>query len=167
VKELIENKVVSLLTTRRYSIACAESCTGGMLVSRIVNVPNASKVLSASFVTYSNEAKSKYLGVNPKDIETYGAVSENIARQMAKGAALETGAQVGVGISGIAGPTGATPEKPVGTVCFGFYVDGEITSYTQFYPGKTRNQVRRLSVNFALAQIARLLELRTLATQKR
>jgi PncC family amidohydrolase len=156
-KELIENKVVALLIERHYSIACAESCTGGMLVSRIVNIPNASKVLSASFVTYSNEAKSKYLGVNPKDIEIYGAVSENIARQMAKGAALETDSEVGVGISGIAGPTGGTAQKPVGTVCFGFYVDGEIISYTKFYPGKTRNQVRHLSVKFALAQLAKLL----------
>jgi PncC family amidohydrolase len=129
-----------------------------MLVSRIVNVPNASKVLSASFVTYSNEAKSKYLKINPWDIVIYGAVSENIARQMARGAALETGSEVGVGISGIAGPTGGTDEKPVGTVCFGFYVDGEIISYTKFYPGKTRNQVRRLSVKFALAQVAKLLE---------
>jgi PncC family amidohydrolase len=158
--ELIENKVVDRLIERRYSIACAESCTGGMLVARIVSVPNASQVLSASFVTYSNEAKSKYVGVNPKDIETYGAVSENVARQMAKGAALETGAQVGVGISGIAGPTGGTGEKPVGTVCFGFYVDGKITSSTEFFPGKTRNQVRELSVDFALAEVLKLLNLR-------
>ena len=157
--ELIENKVVGLLIERRYTIACAESCTGGMLVAKIVNVPNASQVLSASFVTYSNEAKSKYVGVNPKDIETYGAVSENIARQMAQGAALETGAEVGVGVSGIAGPTGGTKGKPVGTVCFGFYVDGKITSSTEVFPGKTRNQVRELSVDFALTQLAKLLAL--------
>ena len=106
---MIHNKeLVNRLIEKGYKISAAESCTGGMFASKIVEVADASKVFDMSFVTYANEAKIKLLNVK-----------EEVAIQMAKGVKEVSGADIGVGISGIAGPGGATPNKPVGMVCFG------------------------------------------------
>jgi nicotinamide-nucleotide amidase len=113
---LIEEVVVNRLTELRKTLALAESCTGGLLANRITNVPGASLVLLEGFVTYSNDAKIRSVGVPEDLITTYGAVSEPVARAMAEGAAVKTGADFGIGITGIAGPSGGTPEKPTGTV---------------------------------------------------
>ena len=142
-------ELVKILIDKGYTIAFAESCTGGMMASSIVDVPDASKVLNASFVTYANVTKAKYAHVNPKTIEKYGAVSEEVAKEMAEGVANEVGADVSVGISGIAGPSGGTDEKPVGTVCFGFYIDGVTYTVTKHFDHSDRNEVRINSVNFA------------------
>lgn len=96
------------------------------MAARIVDVPDASKVLNASIVTYANEAKMKYANVSKDTLKQYGAVSENTAREMAEGVAKANNADVAAGISGIAGPTGGTEDKPVGMVCFGFYIDGKV-----------------------------------------
>ena len=125
----LEEQLVNKLIEKNWHISCAESCTGGLAASRIVNVANASKVFNASFVTYANEAKIKYLSVSPETIEKYGVVSEEVVLEMANGVAKETGAEVGIAISGIAGPGGGTEKKPVGMVCFGFYVNGEYCNY--------------------------------------
>ena len=130
-----ESRLVYKLIEKGYTISCAESCTGGLVASRIVNVPDASRVLNVSFVTYANEAKIRYLDVDPAVIEAVGVVSEEVAGQMARGAALQAGAQVGVGISGVAGPSGGSPEKPVGTVCFGFYMNGRTETVTKHFTG--------------------------------
>lgn len=114
--DLIEEVVVNRLTKLQKSLALAESCTGGLLANRITNVPGASLVLLEGFVTYSNDAKIRSVGVPEDLITTYGAVSEPVARAMAQGAAAKTGADFGIGITGIAGPSGGTPEKPTGTV---------------------------------------------------
>ena len=145
-----EEQLVNKLIEKSWHISCAESCTGGLVASRIVNVANASKVFDASFVTYANEAKIKYLGVSPETIEKHGVVSEEVVFEMASGVAKETGAQVGIAVSGIAGPSGGTEKKPVGMVCFGFYVNGEITTRTCQFGNPGRNEVRALSTEYAL-----------------
>jgi len=152
-----ETKLVNRLIEKGYHIACAESCTGGLLCGSIVNVPNASAVLDCSFITYANEAKIKYLGVREETIAEYGVVSEEVVGQMAKGVAEQAGAQVGVATSGIAGPTGGTATKPVGMVCFGFWVNGVLTTATQQFGDIGRNQVREAAVQFALEKLDELL----------
>ncbi len=115
----LENALVSLLTERKLHIACAESCTGGLVAKRITNVSGASAVLDGSIVTYSNEVKEKFVNVSRETLEAHGAVSRETAIEMARGVRKLFGADVGVSTTGIAGPTGGTPEKPVGTVFVG------------------------------------------------
>jgi len=114
--EQLEAVVVRLLTERKQTLALAESCTGGLIAHRVTNVPGASAVLLAGLVTYSNEAKQSCLGVRPETLAAHGAVSEPVAREMAEGARRRTGARLAIAVTGIAGPTGGTPDKPVGTV---------------------------------------------------
>ena len=144
--EVLVNKLIE----KGYKIATAESCTGGLLASKIVEEANSSKVFDMSFVTYSNESKIKLLGVSENLIADYGVVSEEVALKMAYGVSKKAEAQIGVGISGIAGPTGDTPNKPIGMVCFGFYVNGQSYSVTKYFGNIGRNVVRNLSVAFAL-----------------
>ena len=153
----LEEQLINKLIEKSLHISCAESCTGGLVASRIVNVANASKVFDASFVTYANEAKIKYLGVSPETIVKYGVVSEEVALEMAAGVAKETDAEVGIAVSGIAGPGGGTEKKPVGMVCFGFYVDGKITTKTCQFGNPGRNEVRALSTEYALQTVLKLL----------
>ncbi len=140
--------VVNKLIEKDYHISFAESCTGGMACAALVSVADASKVLDVSFVTYANEAKIRYLGVDNATIVQYGVVSEEVARQMAQGVAKEAGSEVGVGITGVAGPGGGTKDKPVGMVCFGFYINGEVVTYTKQFGEIGRNEVREKSVAF-------------------
>ena len=122
----LENTVVRLLTEQGKTIAAAESCTGGLIAKRLTDVPGASAVLHMSFVTYSNEAKRRLLGVPEELLERYGAVSEEVARAMAEGVRRAAGSSLGLGVTGIAGPDGGTPEKPVGLVWIALS-DGEET----------------------------------------
>ncbi|MBE5949957.1 MAG: CinA family protein [Lachnospiraceae bacterium] len=153
----IEEQVVERLIDQKLHISCAESCTGGLIAARIVNVANASRVLDVSFVTYANEAKEKYLGVSPDTIAAFDVVSEPVVAEMAKGVAKEAGSEVGIATSGVAGPSGGTDEIPVGTVCFGFYVNGKVTTYTMHFDGLSRNEVREKSTEYALATLLHLL----------
>ena len=150
-------RVVAALIGRNWKIAFAESCTGGLAVAHLVDVPDASRVLDASVVTYANEAKIGYLDVDPDTLACNGAVSEAVAGQMARGVALRNGAQVGVGISGIAGPGGGSAEKPVGMVCFGFWVDGSLTVETCRFGALGRNGVRAAAVEFVYRRLNELL----------
>ena len=154
----IEEKVVDLLIEKGYHISFAESCTAGLCSARLVNVANASKVLDVSFTTYANEAKIKYLGVNEKTIHDFGVVSEEVAREMAEGVARETGSETGVGVTGIAGPTGATDTKPVGMVCFGFYVNGNTVTFTKQFGNIGRQNVRQASSDFVFETLFKLLK---------
>lgn len=150
--------VVNKLIERGWTISFAESCTGGMACARLVDVANASKVLNASFVTYANEAKEALLGVSAQTLATYGAVSEETVREMAQGAAAATcRATVGVAISGIAGPTGGTVEKPVGTVCFGFCIDGSTVTATRSFKNRGRQAIRTAAVDFVFKTLESLL----------
>ncbi len=117
--ETMEAAVVRLLTERKKSLALAESCTGGCLAHRVTNVPGASAVFLGGFVTYSNEAKQKLLGVRAQTLAAHGAVSEAVVREMADGARSQLGADFAIAVTGIAGPDGGTKEKPVGTVFIG------------------------------------------------
>ncbi len=155
--ELMAKRVVELLIGKKFHISFAESCTGGLAAARLVEVPDASKVFDAGFVTYANEAKVNYLGVLPESIAKYGVVSEEVAGQMAVGAAKKNSANVGVGISGIAGPSGGTREKPIGMVCFGFYVNGVLTTKTKSFGEIGRNMVREASVEFVYRTLEELL----------
>lgn len=141
-------QLVSILIEKDLRITFAESCTGGMAAATLVDVPDASKVFDGSFVTYANVLKMELLDVWGETIAENGVVSEPVAIQMAVGAAQRTGAQVAVGISGIAGPGGGTPEKPVGTVCFGFLVGEELFSATCRFGALGRQEVRKAAVQF-------------------
>lgn len=152
-----EELLASLLDEKGLHISFAESCTAGLAAAKLVNVSGVSDVFDASFVTYANEAKIKFVSVSPETLAAYGAVSEQVAREMACGAAKAAGAQVGVGISGIAGPSGGTPEKPVGTVCFGFYTPSGLTSATAHFDGD-RTSVRAQAVDYAFDTLLSLLK---------
>jgi nicotinamide-nucleotide amidase len=118
-EEELEEIIIRRLTERKETLALAESCTGGCLAHRLTNVPGASAVLLAGLVTYSNPAKQKFLGVRAETLAEHGAVSEPVAREMAEGARRETVADFALSVTGIAGPAGGTPTKPVGTVFIG------------------------------------------------
>lgn len=152
-----ETRVVNRLIELGYHIAFAESCTGGLLCGSLVNVPNASAVLNSSFITYANEAKIKYLAVSEQTIQEYGVVSEQVVAQMARGVARETKAEVSVATSGIAGPGGGSLEKPVGMVCFGFWVQGIVTTSTKYFGALGRNEVRYAAVQYAMNRLWELL----------
>ncbi len=153
----LEEQLVQLLQGRGFHISFAESCTGGLCAARLVSVASASAVFDAGVITYANEAKVRYLGVKEDTIEQYGVVSEPVAGQMAEGVAKAQNAQVGVGVSGIAGPTGGTATKPVGMVCFGFYVDGELMTVTKQFGDLGRNVVREAAVEFVYETLVELL----------
>ncbi len=157
----VENRVVALLVRKGWQIAFAESCTGGMAAAKIVGVPGASQVLSASFVTYSPEAKQRIVGVLPATIDEFGVVSEQVALQMAVGAAKAAGAQVGVGITGIAGPDGGTEKTPVGTVCVGICAGSNVRSFT-IHCGDVchdREQIRAFAVDAVMGYLELMIKI--------
>ena len=145
----LEEKIVFELQKRKQTVTTAESCTGGLLAGRILNVSGASAVYNEGHITYSNEAKERLLGVFHETLETYGAVSKETAAEMARGAALVANANVGLSTTGIAGPTGGTPEKPVGLVYVGCYYDGEVAVEECRFTGD-REQNRSAAVTAAL-----------------
>ncbi|MCC8016082.1 MAG: CinA family protein [Clostridiales bacterium] len=156
-ENLPQNAVVQKLIEKKYHISFAESCTGGLCCASLVSVPDASKVLNVSFVTYANEAKIKFLGVNSDIILQKGVVSEEVAGEMAKGAAKTAESEIGVGITGIAGPGGGTDKKPVGMVCFGFFVNEKVFTFTKQFGKAGRNNVREKSVEFVYSKLNELL----------
>ena len=114
--EKIEEAIVRILMKQKKTLALAESCTGGFIANQITNVPGASKIFLGGIVSYSNQAKQKFLGVRAKSLEQHGAVSEAVAQEMAAGARKRFGADFAIAVTGIAGPSGGTKNKPVGTV---------------------------------------------------
>lgn len=133
-------------------IAVAESCTGGLVCAALTEIPGSSEVLDVGFVTYSNEAKIELIGVPAELIAAHGAVSEPVARAMAEGALAHSRADVAVGITGVAGPTGGTATKPVGLVHFGLARKGAATIHLERrYGDLGREIVRRRAVEDALA----------------
>lgn len=153
----LEEEVVEKLIEKGYHISFAESCTGGLCCGTLVNVTNASKVLDVSFVTYANEAKIKFLGVGADTILSSGVVSEQVAGEMAKGVSDTAKSEIGVGITGVAGPGGGTAKKPVGMVCFGFCINSQVKTFTCQFGEIGRNQVRKSSVEFVLKKLLELL----------
>jgi nicotinamide-nucleotide amidase len=148
--ESLASQVGHQLRERDLMVATAESCTGGLVAGALTGIGGSSAWFERGFVTYSNHAKIEMLGVAPDVIETYGAVSEETARAMAQGALLESRAQTALSVTGIAGPSGGTRDKPVGTVCFAWVVlEQEAQSETVHFDGD-RERVREQSVRHAL-----------------
>jgi nicotinamide-nucleotide amidase len=146
----IAHRVGEQLKDKGLLLATAESCTGGWVAQAVTAVAGSSEWFDRGFVTYSNDAKREMLGVRAETLERHGAVSEETAREMAAGALAASRAQVAVAITGVAGPTGGTPQKPVGMVCFAWAVrGGAIESATRRFEGD-REAVRRQSVMFGL-----------------
>jgi nicotinamide-nucleotide amidase len=141
--------LAQLLVERQWMLATAESCTGGLIAGACTDLAGSSEWFDRGFVTYSNEAKTEMLGVDAALITAHGAVSEVVARAMAFGAVRHSRANVGVAVTGIAGPTGGSPDKPVGTVWFGFQVDGVLSSERVLFTGD-RASVRAQAVQHAL-----------------
>lgn len=119
-EEEIENALVSILKSKSMTLSVAESCTGGLIGDKLTNISGVSEILLADVVSYSNDSKIKLLGVNPESIKKFGAVSEQVAVEMAEGIRKTTGSSIGISTTGIAGPTGGSEEKPVGLVYIGF-----------------------------------------------
>ena len=152
-EETLEAVVGGLLKEAGLTVALAESCTGGLVSTRVTDVPGSSDWFPGGVVAYSNEAKVALLGVSPGTLAAHGAVSEEVAREMAAGARRRFGASAGVGVTGIAGPTGGTPEKPVGTVHVALdAADGTALHERLVLPGD-RSMVRRWTASAALAMI--------------
>lgn len=145
-----------LLQKKRQLLATAESCTGGMISAACTDLAGSSAWFERGFVTYSNEAKTELLGVDAALIKQHGAVSEEVARAMAAGAVARSHAQVSVAVTGVAGPTGGSAAKPVGTVWFGFQVGGQLTSEMKRFDGD-RAAVRSATVQHALSRLLVLL----------
>jgi nicotinamide-nucleotide amidase len=156
---LVVNTIQQLaqaLKDKGWMLATAESCTGGSIAAACTDVAGSSEWFERGFVTYSNEAKTELLGVDAALIAAQGAVSEVVARAMAFGAVRHSRAQVSVAVTGVAGPGGGTKDKPVGTVWFGFMVDGLLTSETRHFEGD-RAAVRAGTVLHALQRLVELL----------
>lgn len=145
----LEEEVVALLKEKNLTLTTAESCTAGKVAGRVMNVAGASEIYNEGYITYSNEAKERLLGVSHETLVRYGAVSEQTAEEMAKGAARAAGADAALSVTGIAGPGGGTAEKPVGLVYIGCYVRGNITVKKYVFAGE-RNKNRDASVEAAL-----------------
>ena len=136
------------LSTQNLKVTCAESCTGGLLAANLTRLPGSSAWFDMGFVTYSNEAKQQMLNVNPTTLAHYGAVSEEVVREMALGALIASKADYALSISGIAGPGGGSDEKPVGLVWFGVASKKRIWAEFKVFNGD-RDQVRAQAVQHA------------------
>ena len=156
IEELVQ-QLAAKLTEKGWMLATAESCTGGMIAAACTDLAGSSQWFERGFVTYSNEAKTELLGVPAGLIATHGAVSEPVARAMALGAVAHSRAQAAVAVTGIAGPTGGTADKPVGTVWFGWNVNGNITTATRRFDGD-RAAVRQQTLAWACARLNALLQ---------
>ncbi len=152
--ETLEEAVVKLLGKHDLSLTTAESCTGGLLAGRLVNVPGVSEVFKQGFITYSDKAKRKLLDVNKATLKKYGAVSEETVKEMAKGGVFATDSDVCVAITGIAGPDGGSEEKPVGTVYIGCYIKDRLMVEKYLFKGN-RAKIREYSVVRALDLLRR------------
>lgn len=153
--------LASMLLAKDWKIALAESCTGGLVCATLTELAGSSEWFERGYITYSNDAKVECLSVPGEMIETFGAVSEQVAQAMAQGAQQASGANVAISITGIAGPSGGSPEKPVGTVCFGWAIqtsstENRVTSKTMHFGGD-RSAIREQVKDYALAELIALL----------
>jgi nicotinamide-nucleotide amidase len=151
------SQLAELLQHKGWMLATAESCTGGLIAGACTDLSGSSNWFDRGFVTYSNAAKSEMLGIDAALIAAEGAVSEPVARAMAEGAVARSSAQVAVAVTGVAGPTGGSAEKPVGTVWFGWSVAGRVHTERRRFDGD-RATVRAATVHHALATLSTLLQ---------
>lgn len=153
----LEASVVRTLAASGKRLATAESCTGGLVACRVTDVPGSSEVFTHGFVTYSNGAKAQLIGVSDDTLAAHGAVSEEVAAEMASGARLASGADIAVSVTGIAGPGGGSEEKPVGTVCFGIATEDGVTTYREIHP-RSRLDFKQQASQRALDLVRRALK---------
>ena len=153
----LAEEVVKMLKNAGMTVTTVESCTGGLISATLVDVAGASAVLNQAYVTYANEAKQSLVGVKTETLDSYGAVSEQTAREMAEGGAKAANADAALAVTGIAGPDGGTPEKPVGLVYIGCHVNGNTVVERNVFSGN-RREVREQSVGAALALLKRQLQ---------
>jgi nicotinamide-nucleotide amidase len=149
-------RVAELLIKKAFKLAAAESCTGGMISAACTDLAGSSDWFDRGFVTYANEAKTDMLGVEPALLKRFGAVSEPVARAMVLGALARSHAQVAVAVTGVAGPSGGSADKPVGTVWFGFALPGRVVTEKMHFDGD-RATVRAATVQHVFARLADLL----------
>lgn len=149
---MMEEKIVRFLNEHNMMITTVESCTGGLIAARLVNVSGASNVFSEGYITYSEDAKAKMVGVNPETIKKYNVVSEEVAYEMASGGAKTANADVAVSVTGVAGPLGGTKDILVGTVCIGVYYKNKVITEKFLFNGD-RLQVRNQAVDKALEMV--------------
>lgn len=150
-------QLVELLIKKALKISAAESCTGGMLISKLIDIPGTSEIIGASYITYSDEAKINTVGVKAETIEKFGVVSENTALEMAVGAMKTAGSDIGVGITGFAGPFEDDNDPDAGKVCFGFSVKGKTVTATKHFGNIGRNAVRELSCIYTIDTLIKLI----------
>lgn len=155
-KKTIEEQVVALLKKYNLILTTAESCTGGLVAGRIVNVSGVSEVFSEGYITYSNEAKKKHLQVSQGTLTQFGAVSEEVALEMVHGAIVSSKATAAIAVTGIAGPEGGTSHKPVGLVYIACAVKDK-SSVRQYHFNGDRKRIRELAVESALQQLYELI----------
>ena len=144
--------VSRILISNGWYIACAESCTGGWVAKMLTDLAGSSRWFERGYVTYSNRAKQEMLGVSAATLETVGAVSEEVVQQMALGACKNATTQVSLAISGIAGPSGGSKDKPVGLVWFGWCIQGTVKTHSAVFNGD-RNAVRQQAVEVAIEKL--------------
>ena len=153
----ILEKVSKKLHQNKLLLVSAESCTGGWLAKQITDISGSSAIFDRGFVTYSNESKQEMLGVQKNTIEGFGAVSENVVKEMASGAIEHSNADISIAISGVAGPDGGTEDKPVGMICFGLQQRGKAPqALTKIFIGG-RDEVRAQAVDFAFNEINKMI----------
>ncbi len=160
-QELVElaNKIAEALSERQLMLTTAESCTGGWMAKVLTDIPGSSHWFERGFVTYTNQSKQEMLEVSATSLDEYGAVSVQTVAEMAQGALKHSHAQLSVAISGIAGPGGATADKPVGMVCFAWAMAGqEVLSRVEYFEGD-REQIRRKAVLAALQGVLDVLKI--------
>lgn len=151
-------KISKILHEKKLLITTAESCTGGLIAKKITDLAGSSAIFERGYVTYSNQAKQDMLGVSSHTLNTYGAVSEQVAKQMASGALENSLSDISLSISGIAGPSGGSKDKPVGTVCFGWMKKGESAiSETKVFTGD-RETIREKASEHALKGIIKMID---------
>ena len=153
----MEEILGAMLAERGLTISAAESCTGGLMMSRLTDVPGSSAYVAGGVVVYSNELKTTLAGVDPALIATHGAVSEPVAAALAEGIKARTGASIGVGITGIAGPSGGTPQKPVGTVCIAAVMPDGAAQVRSFSLFGNRGMIKFWSSQYAMNMVRRML----------
>jgi nicotinamide-nucleotide amidase len=152
----ITKTLAQLLLSRNWTVSLAESCTGGLICSTLTELAGSSEWFERGYITYSNEAKAECLDVPAQLIESSGAVSEPVAKAMAEGARINSGSNVAISITGIAGPSGGSAEKPVGTVCFGWATENQTLTKTMHFDGD-RQMIRQQAAQFALTELIALL----------
>lgn len=153
-KEGFAAEAADRLKERGLTLSTAESCTGGLVAKKITDLAGVSEFFAGGVVSYANSVKEKLLGVRAETLEKYGAVSEETAGEMSEGVRLALGTDIGVSTTGIAGPTGGSDEKPVGTVCFGISTGDKTLTYTKHF-GETlsRDEIREKASEFALGLV--------------